>query len=84
MIGCHGTDLSYGDPVVSHHTDIRPDAPDHLNQVIRKAVIIINQKDHISSASPAYMIACITAPALFSDSSYSRSGTLSATIPPPA
>ena len=70
--------------IISDDLNIRVDTSCHLHQIVGKAVVIINQKNHYSSTSFAALIAFITAAALFADSRYSFSGILSATIPPPA
>ena len=79
----HGFQLFHRDPVISDDLNIRPDASDQLVQVIRKAVIIIDQHDHDSIPSSAFFTASTTALALFKHSWYSLSGMLSATMPAP-
>ena len=69
--------------VVADDPDVRFQRTDELVQVIGKAVIVIDQQDHASSASSACSMARTTAFALLMHSRYSLSGTESATMPAP-
>src|SRR5947209_4384767 len=65
--------------VVSFHPDFHVQGGKHLVQVVRKTVVVVDQQDHEMPPAASNM-----ARALFMDSTYSRSGTESATIPAPA
>ena len=75
-------DLLRGHFIVADDPDIRLDLAHQLIEVIGKAVVIVDQQDH-NSSSCASSSARREARALFRLSSYSFSGTESATIPAP-
>ena len=73
-------DFLHGHRVVADHPDVRVQRADELVEVVGKAVVVIDQQDHIVTASSS---ARSEARALFRHSSYSFSGTESATMPAP-
>ncbi len=77
----HRRNFVKGDFVAAHHADIRMENPDPVVQVVSEAVVVVKKQNHNFAAS---RIALSTALALFADSAYSLSGSLSATMPMPA
>ena len=57
-------DLLYGDLVVSHRVDIGLNASQHLHQIVRKTIVIVDEKNHHSFTSLARMTAFMAALAL--------------------
>jgi len=78
-----GFDLLCAHLVVFDYPYARIDHSYELVQIIGKAVVVVDQKDH-DSTSPDARSAPAIARALLMHSSYSFSGTLSATMPAPA
>ena len=82
LIGRQPGDFLYRHLIIADHPDIGFNFSDELVEIIGKTVIIIDEQNHILSSS-ASSSAFITAFALLMHSSYSLSGTESATIPAP-
>src|SRR5262249_36303680 len=68
--------------IVPLYHQLRPKLTKILNQVVSKRIVVIDNKDHKNSC--ARSMARNVALALLTLSSYSKSGSESATTPPPA
>src|SRR5262249_55476424 len=82
-------DLVQGDLVIPPDDDLGAELRQVLVEVVRKAVVVVDQEQHQitptgESSRSARSIAFMTARALFNVSWCSRSGSESATMPPPA
>ena len=75
-------DLFHRHLVVADDPDVRVQLSDHLVKVIGKTVVVVDEQDHRSTSSACFK-ALMTAAALLRHSSYSFSGTESATMPAP-
>src|SRR5665213_388946 len=76
---------SDGDFIVAAHIDLRAQHHECLHQVVGEGVVVVDQQQmRRHKPSSASASARTMAPLLASTSSYSASGTLSATTPAPA
>ena len=81
--------LLHRDLVVAAHVDFRAENQERLHQVVGEGIVVVDQQQshvhwHAHRPSAASLSARAIAPLLASTSSYSVTGTLSATMPAPA
>ena len=76
-VGLVGVDL-----VVAADDDLGAELAEHVREVVREAVVIVDQQDHRRASASS--IARSSAASFFRHSSCSSAGTESATIPAPA
>ena len=75
-------DAWHVDRVVAHHLHLRAQRAHHLHEIVGERIVVVDHQDHDSSS--ANLTASNTAFDLLMVSSYSFSGSESATMPAPA
>src|SRR5208282_1067301 len=96
-LGAERRDFVERDAVVAAHQEFLPELAEDLSQVVGEGIVVVDEQDHCSKRLPRCLrrlprrgvpCACSraerSARALLTDSSYSRWGTESATMPAPA